>query len=226
MSGDRDLASRLERPVLCLVVDRVCSALPVCDAVEAAVAGGVDWVQIRERALESGALLEFAREVCAAAQRGATEHPVRIIVNRRVDIALAIEADGVHLGFDAMSIADARALLPEAAWIGCSAHSPEEVKAAAVAGADYAHLAPILMPLSKSATRQALGFEALAEAASHGLGVLAQGGIEAPHCREVIASGARGVAVTGSILMSRDPAAVAAAMREALDASAQIAKQG
>jgi thiamine-phosphate pyrophosphorylase len=210
----------LNRPVLCLVIDRSCSVRPVLEAIEGAVAAGVDWLQIRERGCESGALLSFARDVHAAAKRGANGRNVRVIVNRRVDIALATRAAGVHLGFDAMPPTAVRTILGDDALIGMSAHSAKDVEAAAQASVDYAHLAPILVPLSKAATRPALGYEALSEAARLGVRVLAQGGLEAKDCGDALAAGAAGIAVTGSILMSPDPGKAAAMLRSALDTAA------
>ena len=142
-----------------------------------------------------------------------------MLVNRRVDIALACAADGVHLGFDAMDPETARALLPRGAWIGVSCHSPAEV-ARAAAGACYAQLAPIFAPLSKPASRAPLGLGALAEAARAGLPLLAQGGIDAANAAAVCAAGAAGVAVTGAILQDPDPGRAAARLRAALDSGA------
>ena len=81
--------------------------------VEAAVAAGVDWVQIRERELSGAALWAFAAGVAAAARRTARgrSEALRILVNRRADVALAIGADGVHLGYDAMDVDTARRVL-------------------------------------------------------------------------------------------------------------------
>jgi thiamine-phosphate pyrophosphorylase len=206
-----------ERPILCLVVDRSCSSLPIADAVESAVRAGVDWIQIRERELDSSALLALARDLKAAVERGSPGRDVRMIVNRRIDIALALGSNSVHLGFDALPVAQARELLGPSSWIGCSTHAASEVKVAADAGADYAHLAPIYTPLSKPAGRPALGQAAIAEAAAHGIPVLAQGGVEARHCADLVRSGAAGIAVTGAILMNSDPGAATAALRAALD---------
>ncbi len=211
------LDRKLERPILCLVVDRGCSALPLCEAIEAAVAGGVDWVQVRERNLDSAPLLAFAREVDTAVRCGSGQRRVNLIVNRRVDIALALGAQGVHLGFDALAPESARALLASNALVGCSTHTASEAKQAADAGADYVQLAPIFAPLSKPASRTALGPRAVNEAASHGIPVLAQGGIEAQHCRKLVRAGAAGIAVTGAILMNTDPGGAAATLRAALD---------
>lgn len=192
---------------------------------EQAVAAGVDWVQIRERALEGRALLVHAEAVAAAARRGAAARggPVRILVNRRADVALALGADGVHLGYDAVSPTAARRLLGPGRPIGVSAHAAPEVVAAARAGADYAHLAPIFPPRSKPPARPALGPALLAAAAAAGIAVLAQGGIDPERARSALAAGAAGVAVTGAILLAERPGHAAAALRAALDAAAQPA---
>ncbi|MEB2345916.1 MAG: thiamine phosphate synthase [Deltaproteobacteria bacterium] len=191
-------------------------------AIAAAVAGGADWVQLRERALPAGALLAWADEVTVAARAaaGAGARAVKILVNRRVDVALATEADGVHLGFDAMAPGPARALLGAGRLVGVSAHAPGELAGAAAEGADYAHLAPIFAPFSKPPERPALGLAALGAARASGLPVLAQGGIDAARARAAVHAGAAGVAVTGAVLGAPDPRAAAAALRAALDAAA------
>ncbi len=199
------------RKTLCLVVDRQCDRHPLVPTVEAVVEAGVDWVQLRDRVLEGADWLSWAQDVAAAA-RGA-----EILDNRRVDVALAIGAHGVHLGFDAIAPADAAAVLPAGSRIGVSAHSPEDVRAAQAAGATYAHLAPVWDPLSKSRERPALGPGLLAEACASGLPVLAQGGVSADRCAEVLGAGAAGVAVTGDLLLADDPVAATRALRAALD---------
>jgi len=187
--------------------------------VAAAVAGGVDWVQVRERGLDGAELLAFAEAAAGAARDAAarTGHALQVIVNRRSDVALAIGAEGVHLGFDAVGTEVARQLLGPDALLGVSCHAPEEVHAAA--GASYAHLAPIFPPLSKAASRPALGLGAL-RAAAGTRPVLAQGGVEASNAGACLEAGAAGIAVTGAVLMADDPGAAAAALRAALDAAA------
>jgi thiamine-phosphate pyrophosphorylase len=198
------------------VIDRGTAAGALPAAVEAAVRAGVDWVQVRERALDGAGLLAFAEDVAAAARRGARAggREVRLIVNRRADVALAIGADGVHLGFDAMDVAAARRVLGEDALVGVSTHSIEEVRAAA--DASYVHLAPVYAPLSKPATRPALGLANLEAATREKVPVIAQGGVDASNAGAIRAAGAAGVAVTGAILMADDPATATAALRRAL----------
>ncbi len=210
------------RPILCLVVDRRVSRQPLTEAVLGAARAGVDWLQLRERELEGAAWLDWAQELVEA---GRSAHPsLRIIVNRRIDIALAIGADGAHLGFDALEPCEARGLLGDSALIGVSAHTADEVAAAAGAGVSYAHLAPIFDPHSKPASRPALGPGTLREAAQHGVPLLAQGGIDAERARSSLAAGAAGVAVTGAILMADDPAQATAELREALDGGGASAR--
>jgi thiamine-phosphate pyrophosphorylase len=199
------------------VIDRESAGPGLARAVQAAVAAGVDQVQVRERRLTGARLLAHAREIAAAARRGARDsgRAVQVFVNRRADIALAIGADGVHLGFDAMEIIDARRLLGPRACIGVSTHSVDEV--AAAIGADQAHLAPIFAPLSKHGTRPALGLEAIAAAARNGIPVLAQGGITARSAGDACRAGAAGVAVTGAILLAADVTSATRALRTALN---------
>jgi thiamine-phosphate pyrophosphorylase len=205
------------RPILSLVIDRAVAREPVSEVVALAVAAGVDWIQIRERSLEGEQLLAFAREIAAIA-RAATPSP-EVFVNKRIDIALAIGARGVQLGYDAMSVADARALLGTEASLGVSCHSADDVARAAREGADYVHLAPIFEPKSKPASRPALGLAAIEAAAKHGLPVLAQGGVDAAECARIVRAGAAGVAVTGAILMADDPSEATAQLRDALDSA-------
>jgi thiamine-phosphate pyrophosphorylase len=181
------------------------------------VRAGADWIQLRERELEGAALLALADAVCAAARSAARAagREVRVVVNRRSDVALAANADGVHLGFDAVDPARARVLLGPEALIGISAHAPEEVLE--TRDADYAQLAPIFPPFSKAPERPALGLAALAAAARGEVPVLAQGGIDPQRAAAAVAAGAAGVAVTGSILGSADPGGATAALRRALD---------
>jgi thiamine-phosphate pyrophosphorylase len=198
------------------VVDRRASRRDVAQAVAAAVRGGVDWVQVRERELADDALLALADEISGAARGAAGTRDLRVIVNRRADVALAIDADGVHLGFDGMDPAAARRVLGADALIGVSAHTADEI--GALRDADYAHLAPVFDPLSKTAVREALGVDALAAAARHGLPVLAQGGLDAHNARAALDAGAAGVAVSGALLMADDPERAARGLREQLDA--------
>ena len=201
------------------MTDRAAGGADLEARVEAAVAGGVDLVQVRDRALPGKALLAHVEAVLAAARRGARARgaPVRVVVNRRVDVALAAGADGAHLGWDAMPAATARALLGPGAWLGASLHGADELAALAGAPLDYVHVAPVFDPLSKPAERPALGLEGLRRFCTGPFAVLAQGGVTADNAAACREAGAAGVAVTGAILLAPDPAGAARALRNALE---------
>ena len=220
MSKRNPNEKRQTDPILCLVVDRGAVSGDLKSCVAAAVGAGVDWVQIRERSLEGAELLAHAEEINraarqAAAQRGAD---VKVIVNRRVDIALELGANGVQLGFGAVDPGTARRLLGDEALIGISAHHPDEIRTAAPE-VDYAQLAAIFRPLSKPRAGPFLGVQAVEEAARHDIPVIAQGGITPANATAVAVAGAAGVAVTGAILSAPDPAAATRALRGALAAA-------
>jgi len=179
-----------------------------------ALEGGVDWLQLRDRSLGGDACLAFADRVLAVVRE--TGRGTTVVVNRRLDVALAAGADGVHLGYDAPPASVARELLGPGAPIGVSLHDP-----AAVAGArdaSYVHLAPVCQPLSKRGERPPLGLAGLRAACRSGVPVFAQGGVEATNAAEIVAAGAAGVAVIGAIAEADDPGRAARALRSALDA--------
>ncbi len=208
------------RPILCAVLDG--AALGPDPGVTAATlfVAGVDWIQLRDRALDDRTAHRLAGTLVAAARSAearADGFARSVIVNRRVDVAWASGADGVQLGFDALAPDEARALLGPDARIGVSLHSLDEVHAAAEGSATHAQLAPIWDPRSKPASRPPLGLETLARACSVELPLIAQGGIDAERAAEAIEAGAAGVAVTGVIQDSVDPAPAVRGLRDALD---------
>ncbi|MDE0886978.1 MAG: thiamine phosphate synthase [Myxococcota bacterium] len=203
-----------ERPVLALVVDADSTRGERGLAVAEACAEGVDWLQLRERDLEGAAWLGWATALGARVRARAPN--TRIIVNRRLDFALALGAEGVHLGSNAVPPEEARALLGEGALVGVSTHAIGEIRGLSQA-ADYVHLAPVHAPNSKVATRPELGLGPLALACTGEMPVIAQGGMDARRSPEALRSGAAGVAVTGAILAAASPARAAAELRAALD---------
>jgi len=166
----------------------------------------VDWVQLRERDLGGRALCELAARVVAAARDAEQRRgeSVRVLINRRIDVALAVGADGAHLGFDALPVATARSLLGAERLVGVSAHNPGEVRAAAANGANYAHLAPIFAPLSKPQERAPLGVAAIAEC-SAALPLPRPGRRRIDECSRADPRRGGGVAVTGAVLGAADP---------------------
>jgi len=207
------------QPILALVVGTQSAPGSLEDVVAAAFRNGADWLQLRDRQVEARAFLDWALPLARAARQAAGPRPTAILVNRRSDVARAIGADGVHLGFDALSSKEARAFLGDRALVGVSTHYKDEIDPALLPGADYVHFAPVFAPLSKPAEREPAGLEGLAAACSRGLPVLAQGGIAATNAASAIGCGAHGVAVTGAITEAKDPGAATAQLRAALDSA-------
>jgi thiamine-phosphate pyrophosphorylase len=215
-------ASLSSRAILCAVLDGAGLGEDARKRAAALFRAGVDWIQLRDRALPDAALYALATALVAARDEAcanaATGEPARrVLVNRRLDIALAVGADGVHLGFDAVKPGEARRLLGPDALVGASLHSIDEVEAAAAGPLSYAHLAPIWPPLSKPASRPALGTGTLARAGRPGLPLLAQGGLDPQRALEAVRAGAAGIAVTGALTGSGEATRLAGALRRALD---------
>ncbi|MBM7518860.1 thiamine phosphate synthase [Nocardioides nitrophenolicus] len=160
---------------------------------------GVDGFQVRAKSLATGALVALARSVVAAVRPAGA----LVVVNDRLDVALAADADGVHLGADDLAVADARRLAP-ALLVGATCRSRAEVAAAADAGADYAGFGPVFASASKRGLPGPLGVPAVSEAAGV-LPLVAIGGITAATAGEVRAAGAAGVAAIGAIWRQPDP---------------------
>lgn len=188
---------------LYLVTDRhATNGRSLTDVVEAALRGGVDAVQLREKDLLTRDLLALARELRAITRR----HRAKLLINDRIDVALAVGADGVHLPADSFAIEDARRLLGADAVIGVSTHSVDEVRRAADDGADYIVFGPIYDTPSKLPYGSPLGCEALRRAvAAVPVPIIAIGGIDTDNATAVRATGCAGLAVIRAILSSDQP---------------------
>jgi thiamine-phosphate pyrophosphorylase len=177
------------------------------ELLEAAVRGGVDVVQIREKTLPDGALLqrlERAREVTRRLG-------VPLVVNDRPDLALLVEADLVHVGQDDLPVAAVRRLGLAA---GLSTHSQAQIDAA---DADYIGVGPVFATPTKRG-RPPVGLELVRYAAARArVPWFAIGGIDPENVADVVAAGARRVAVVRAICDAADPEAAARALRRALD---------
>lgn len=197
-------------PVVHLITDRHLAAdLPA--RVDAAIAGvppGRVAIQLREKDLCARDLLALARSlarVCHA--RGQL-----LLVNDRLDVAMAAGADGVHLPSAGVAPVDARRLLGPAALVGVSCHSAADVARARAGGASYATLSPIYDTPSKRAYGPPLGLAALRAASAAGLPLVALGGVDAARVAEVVRAGASGVAAIRAWLDPREPAAAVRAL--------------
>jgi thiamine-phosphate pyrophosphorylase len=178
-------------------------------------------LQLREKDLDAGELVALGRELRTICNR----YRARLIVNDRIDVAIAVHADGVHLPTDSFAIADARTLIGYGGMVGVSTHDDGEVIVAARSGADFVVYGPVFDPLSKGSYSTARGAEGLIAAGrATSIPVFALGGITANRVRElsvaIAAAGAQppaGIAVIGSVFGTPDPAA---AMRDLVSALA------
>ena len=150
---------------------------------------GIDALQLREKGLDDHAL-----HALAVAARRALAPPALFVLNRRLDLALAAEADGVHLPADGLPVRLVRRASPAGFLIGRSTHSIEEIRAAREEGADYVFFGPVLPTPSKGDPSRAHGISSLRAAAAEGLPVIAIGGMDADTAPEAIAAGAWGAA--------------------------------
>ncbi len=183
------------------------------DVVHAALDAGVDAVQLREKDLGGAALLDLAEPLRALTAR----YRAALLVNDRVDVALAAGADGVHLGRSGMPPAVARRLLGADRLVAVSTHTAAEAVDAAAAGADFVVFGPVYWTASKAAYGAPRGVDELRDvAASVPVPVLAIGGLTASRVPEVRAAGAAGVAVISAIIAADDPAAAARGLAAAL----------
>ncbi len=192
-----------------------------CEAALTAAQPGAVALQLREKDLPARELYELAlrlREIC-------TRTGAPLIVNDRVDVALAAGADGVQLPFDSVGVSMARKLLGPGRLIGVSSHSPPDVAGAAREGADFTVFGPVFDPISKPATGPAWGPSGLTAACGAGaIPIFALGGITPERARDLFASpdpAARpaGVASIGAIFAAESPALATAAMLSAMDAA-------
>jgi thiamine-phosphate pyrophosphorylase len=204
---------------LCVIAQRVArlgrSHLEVATA---ALRGGARLIQLREKDLSDRALWELAGRM-----RGLThQHGGMLIVNDRVDIALAVGADGVHLGEEDLPVASARRIMGAEAIIGASVSNPEEARAAEAAGASYASLGSIFPTTSKPDAGEPVGIAAIGEIGNAvSLPVLAIGGINCDNVEAVIRAGAAGVAVVSAIAEAEDMMAATATLRRLIRAARQ-----
>ncbi|OYR68112.1 thiamine phosphate synthase [Halorubrum ezzemoulense] len=185
------------------------------EVVAAALAGGVDVVQLRDKTATDRERYETGlrlRELTAAAG-------VPLLVNDRIDLAAAIDADGVHLGQTDLPVSVARERLGEGAVVGVSASTVEQAREAEAAGADYLGVGAVYGTDSKdvSGDRDGIGTERIAAVADAvDLPVIGIGGVDAGNAAPVVEAGATGVAALSAITAAEDPEAATAALRAAV----------
>lgn len=218
---ERRLLPMLARPAarmrLCvLITERLCTHHAWQPVAELAIEGGADGLQLREKDLSDRELLDRARRLVAMT-RGSG---VRVFVNDRADVAAIAEADGVHLGSEDLSIADARRFIGSHRLIGATCASAAEARAAFKDGADVVGVGPIFASSTKA--KPALGGLELAESVASdpelaGQPWVAISGIDEDGARRLARAGCPGVAVSLAVCSAADPREAAARIRSAIE---------
>ena len=187
---------------LYVVTDRqLTGGRPLRLVVEAALRGGTRAFQLREKDLSPRELYPLALEMRQLSQT----YGARLLINDRVDVALAVDADGVHLTTTSLPASIARRVLGPERLIGVSTHTLTEAQAAADEGADFLVFGPVFFTPSKAAYGEPVGLDALrAVQAAVNVPVLAIGGIKKANLDQVLAAGANGIAVISAIISADD----------------------
>ncbi len=176
---------------------------------DAALRGGAPAVQIRAKDAAAGELYALATRVGPAVRAAGA----LLLVNDRLDVALACGADGVHLGPDDLPVADARRTAPAGFLIGYSTDAPEQARRAVDEGADYIGCGSVYATPSKPDTGAPIGLERLRHVVEAvDVPVLGIGGVAPENATEVAATGATGCAVIGSVMAAPDPEAAVRAL--------------
>ena len=184
-------------------------------AVQQALDGGVDWVQLRDKSGAAAAVYQQADHL-----RGLTRAAgARLSINDRLDVALAVEADGVHLAGQSLPVGVAARVAQQRLLVGRSVHGLAEAQAAVAEGADYLTFGHVF-PTQSHPGLPPHGLQELAHVvAAVDVPVLAIGGITSHNLEPVLATGCAGIAVISAILSATDPRSAAAQLRLALDSS-------
>ena len=187
---------------------------PLSELAEEAIEGGVSMLQLRYKGEKAREFFELAREIREVSRR----HGVPLIINDRLDIALATGAGGVHVGQEDLPAGETRRILPQDMILGVSAASLEEAKEAERMGASYIGLGSIFATSSKPDAGKPIGTERIAEVSrTVEIPIVAIGGIQVANAEEVIEKGASGVAVISAILQAKDPRAAAQQLRTVIE---------
>jgi thiamine-phosphate pyrophosphorylase len=180
-----------------------------------ALDGGADWVQLRDKSGSAASLYDEATELVHVAH----QHGARLAVNDRLDVALAVGADGVHLAGQSLPVAAAVRLAAGQLLVGRSVHSLAEASAAASAGVDYVTFGHVFPTTSHPGLPPHGLAELAAIVQAVEVPVLAIGGITVANLDDVLGTGCAGIAVISAILADPDPSRAAGRLRAALDAS-------
>ena len=204
-----------------LVTDRKQTAgRELVEVLSQAFAGGVRAIQLREKDLETVEMYRLGERLLSMTRKAGAA----LIINDRVDVAMALGADGVHLTRKSLPPREARALVGSDLLLGVSCHGLADVREAVEGGVDYLLFGPIYATPSKASYGPPLGLDMLRQArAICPIPILAIGGITAPRVPEALGAGADGVAVISAILAAPDPGR---ASRELIEAVARVRATG
>jgi len=193
---------RLNNLFFTLITDRNHCKQPFIDTISLALKGGIKTVQLREKGLATHELYSIAYEL----RKITSEFKANLIINDRVDIALAVEADGVHLGWESLPFGVVRKLLGFEKLIGVSTHNRQEALQAQEYGADYITFGPIFDTPSKAGLLKPTGVEEIQKLKNEiDLPIVALGGINEKNVESVLNGGADGIAVISSIMQADNP---------------------
>ena len=195
-----------------VVSSEFCNGRNVCDIVAWIAAGGAKIVQIREKHLPDSALLELIKHCKKITDR----HNMLLIVNDRLDIAMAAGADGVHLGQEDLPLREARKIAPEM-FFGISTHNADEIRLAQEDGCGYLNIGPIFPTSTKNVSCGALGLETLARLRMQvKCPFSVMGGIKAQHLPRIVSRGIHHIAMVTEITQSPDVRAKVEALRKSI----------
>jgi thiamine-phosphate pyrophosphorylase len=200
--------------LLYLVADpQHCGDRPFLQVVAAALSGGVATVQLRDKHASVRDLLAVGMEM----RRIAHSHSASLLINDRPDVALALKADGVHVGPEDLPPSEARRLLPKPLLMGVSAGNLREALFAQESGADYLGVGPVFPTQTKRDAGDPLGLELVSKIASSvSIPVVGIGGINLENAASAIAAGCAGVAVVSALMGAADPEETARSLRTRL----------
>jgi thiamine-phosphate pyrophosphorylase len=214
-------AERLDLRLYAIVDPQNTGGHDLIDLARAVAAGGATLVQLRDKASDTGPMVAAAR----ALKTALTPFRVPLIINDRIDVALAAGADGVHVGQDDMAAEDARRLLGPGPFIGLSVRTPEQAAAAPLSLIDYVGIGGVYSTMSKTRAKSPIGLDGLRDVITVLRGRIANfpacgiAGITAGNAAPVIAAGVDGVSVISTLSHCPDPQAAARELRAAVDAA-------
>lgn len=197
-----DDAKRLDFNLYLITDQSQAGTISLTDIIEEALKGGVRAVQLREKDMSSRDLYELAFDLRKLTNR----YDAKLLINDRIDIAMAVDADGVHLGLNSMPLHRARRIVGNGKLIGLSCHNQVNAIMAQENGADFITFGPVYYTPSKAQYGKPVGVEKL-EIISHLLDipVFALGGIKKANIHEVVAAGASGISLVSAVIANENP---------------------